>query len=324
MKRTPLWKSLLLSALLPVSFAFSAEPPRPSSPLTGGDPFILRYDGKYYAYGTNHGDGILVYESDDLREWRLCDNGRGGFALHRSDTSASRWFWAPEVYRLGDGFVMYFTRDERISCAKSASPTGPFVEVGGGPMYHAPDNRIDNTLFVDDDGKAYVFFSRFRHAGAQGSEIWGAELDEDRLRLRENTCFFCLRAEARWERVRGRVVEGPFVIKHNGKYYLTYSANDYQSKDYAVGYAVADHPRGPYRRAAKNPILRRPAGWVGAGHHSFFRDADGQLRIVFHVHNSATQVHERRVIIGTVSFEGNRLKIGDDFIQPIVVPRPGK
>ena len=320
-------KRLLTALLTLVLFPFftaSAESTLP--PLTGGDPFILRHDGKYYLYATNHGDGIQVYESDDLREWRLCGNGRGGFALHRSDTSASRWFWAPEVYRAGKGFVMYFTRDERISCARAALPTGPFVEVGGGPMYDAPDNRIDNTLFVDDDGKAYVFFSRFRHRGGQGMEIWGAELDDARLRLREETCFFCLRSDRPWELISGRVTEGPFVLKHGGKYYLTYSANGYLSHDYAVGYAVADHPKGPYRKAAENPILRRPAGWVGSGHHSFFRDADGRLRIVFHVHASAEKIHERRVIIGTARFRGDQLEIGEEFIQPVVLPpeSPGK
>ena len=305
---------LLLSVLSASGSSAAAEPP-----LTGGDPFILPYKGKYYAYATNHDDGILVYESDDLRVWRLCDNGRGGFALHKNDTSATRWFWAPEVYCDGGGFLLYFTREERISCARAASPTGPFAEVGRKPMYDAADKRIDNTLFVDDDGKAYVFFSRFGH-GVHGSEIWGAELDDAHVTLREDTCFFCLKAETPWELVRGRVAEGPFVIKHNGKYYLTYSANDYQSQDYAVGYAVADQPRGPYRKAEENPILRRPSGCAGAGHHSFFRDKEGKLRIVFHVHNSETRIHPRRVLIGTVHFDADRMRIGDDFIQPVTVP----
>ena len=88
---------------------------------------------------------------------------------------------------------------------------------------------------------------------------------------------------------------------------------------FTVGYAVADSPMGPFRKAPENPILRRPADFVGAGHHSFFTDKEGRLRIVFHVHYSKTQIHPRRVIIGSVFFEDGKLKIGQDFIQPIVV-----
>ena len=310
--RKPLLFAALCLAL--AAAAFAAVP----NPLLGGDPFILPHQGKYYLYATNHDLGIQVYESTDLKEWRLCDNGRGGFALHRDDTGAKKWFWAPEVYPNGDGFVMYFTREEHISCARAKSPAGPFVEVNRKPMYDAPDFRIDNTLFVDDDGRAYLFFSRFKKGSPAGMEIWGAELEKDRVTLREATLFRCFGADAPWERICGRVSEGPFMLKHDGKYVLTYSANGYTSHDYAVGYAVADSPKGPFRKATENPILRRPAGFVGSGHHSFFRDHAGALRIVFHVHYSAKQIHPRRVLIGTARFEGGRLLIGADFIEPVV------
>ncbi len=308
-------KQAMLCLLMLVGGLVGAESAR--APLLAGDPFILLTGGKYYCYGTNHDEGILVYESDDLKEWRLCQNGRGGLALHKADTSARKWFWAPEVYPDGKGFAMYFTREERISCARSAKPTGPFVEVDRKPMYDVPECRIDNTRFIDDDGKAYVFFSRIL---PHGMEIWGAELAPDHATLREKTLFRCLGPEKPWELISGHVTEGPFVLKHGGKYYLTYSANGYTSHDYAVGYAVADSPRGPYRKAKENPILRRPPGFVGAGHHSFFRDKEGRLRIVFHVHNSPKQVHPRRVLIGTASFHDGRLVIGGDFLQPVVVP----
>ena len=308
-------RHFFLIILFMTVIAFSGQE---SSPLLAGDPFILLHNGKYYQYGTNHEDGILVYESDDLKEWRLCDNKRHGFALHKSDTSATKWFWAPEVYAFGDKFIMYFTRNEHISCAIAEHPTGPFVEVGKKPMYNAPDFRIDNSLFVDDDGKAYLLFCRFVKGSSNGSEIWMGELENDRVTLREQTIRKCLNANEPWERVQARVSEGPFMLKHNGKYYLTYSANDYQSQDYAIGYAVAETPRGPFQKAKVNPILRRPAGFVGSGHHSFFKDKEGKLRIVFHVHYSTSQIHPRRVIIGTAFFENGKLRIGTDFIQPTV------
>ena len=292
-----------------------------SMPLLAGDPFILFHNGLYYAYGTTHADGILVYVSEDLHAWRLCENGRDGFALRREDTGAEKWFWAPEVYPQGDGFAMYFSRDLHISCARAPHPAGPFVEVGRKPIYDMPNEHwIDDTCFVDDDGQAYIYFSR-RPKGAPGSEIWGAELEDDHATLRDGSLFCCFGPTEEWE-LRSepiRTVEGPFMLKHEGKYYLTYTANHYESHDYAVGYAVSETPRGPFRKTADNPILRRPGEYVGTGHHAFFHDREGRLRIVFHAHFSATQMQPRRVLIGAASFEGDRLTVSGEIFQPVVV-----
>ena len=78
--------------------------------LCGAKPFILLYDGVYYAYGTGAGSGIEVWTSRDLSTWeRAKGNARDGLALHRTDVWGEKWFWAPEVYRLNDKFYMYFT-----------------------------------------------------------------------------------------------------------------------------------------------------------------------------------------------------------------------
>ena len=58
-----------------------------------GDPFILLWEGKYYAYGTYSTDGIAVFVSDDLLSW----SSTTSLALHKDDVWADQWFWAPEV-----------------------------------------------------------------------------------------------------------------------------------------------------------------------------------------------------------------------------------
>ncbi|MBR7128411.1 MAG: family 43 glycosylhydrolase [Lentisphaeria bacterium] len=279
-----------------------------------GDPFILLHNNKYYAYGTNHADGILVYESDDLKNGKLSDNGSNGFAFHKSDSGCEKWFWAPEVYPYGDKFLMYLTCNLRISCAVADSPTGKFVQVNKMPMYaEDKENRIDNSLFIDDDGKAYIYFNRWVQ---NASEVWGAELEKDLVTIKEDTLFHCITPQEKWETIRGRIAEGPFMLKHDGKYYITYSANSYKSPNYAIGYAVADNPKGPFVKAEENPILCQPLNFKGSGHHSFFTDKDGKLRIVFHVHRSNTEINPRYVVIGDVLFENGKMKIGDDFIVP--------
>lgn len=63
-----------------------------------GDPFILLWEGKYYAYGTWSGDGIAVFVSDDLHNWKIPEGIQDGLALNKRDVWGDHWFWAPEVY----------------------------------------------------------------------------------------------------------------------------------------------------------------------------------------------------------------------------------
>lgn len=273
------------------------------------DPFIHYENGKYYAYGTSAPDGFEVYTSDDLKNWQK----HSSHVLKKSDVWGEKWFWAPEIYKVDGDYIMYFTADVHISCAISKSPLGPFVQTEKKPMCEN-ENRIDNTLFIDDDGQGYVFFNRWGQNG--GSEVWGAKLEKDYKTIKEDTLFRVLGAEEPWETVMNNITEGPFMIKHDGKYYMTYTANNYKSQDYAVGYAVADKPEGPFVKAAENPILRRPGNFVGSGHHSFFKDRDGKLRIVFHVHHSEKKIQPRFMVIGEVFFENGKMKIGKEFIIP--------
>ncbi len=84
-------------------------------------------------------------------------------------------------------------------------------------------------------------------------------------------------ADTPWE--GDAITEGPFVVKIGKKYVLTYSGRAFWDPDYAVGYALADKPEGPWRKSASNPILRRFRGLRGTGHHSLFKDKDGKWRI---------------------------------------------
>ena len=118
------------------------------------DPFILYHDGLYYAYGTGAPDGIEVYTSRNLRSWE-----RRGLALHRDDVWGDHWFWAPEVYEANGTWYMYFTAEEHICVATADSPLGPFRQKVKKPMIEG-EKCIDNTLFRDDDGRAWLFFDR--------------------------------------------------------------------------------------------------------------------------------------------------------------------
>ncbi|MDR2682291.1 MAG: family 43 glycosylhydrolase [Dysgonamonadaceae bacterium] len=257
------------------------------------DPFVLYHGNKYYAYGTSDANGIAVYTSDDLKFWTKQPN----LALHKNDSYADRWFWAPEVYYLNGRFYMYYSADEHICVATSDSPLGPFVQDVKQPML--AEKGIDNSLFIDDDGKAYLFFVRF----TDGNAIWMAELESDYKTIKTNTMRLCFAANTSgWEADMGKVNEGPFVIKHDGNYYLTYSANDYRSQNYGVGYAWSRTITGDWVKYSSNPVLRKPNGLFGSGHHCLFRDKDNNLKMAFHAHKSGTDVNPRETYITSVGF----------------------
>lgn len=276
-----------------------------------GDPFIMLWEGKYYAYGTYSDNGIAVFVSDDLLKW----SSTTSLALHKDDVWADRWFWAPEVYHVNGKFYMYYSADEHICVATSSSPLGPFKQEIQKPMIE-DEKCIDNSLFIDDDGKPYLIFDRFN----DGLNIWIAELESNLTEIKPATMKKCINVSQPWEEVWPRVNEGSFIVKRNGVYYMTYSANSYESQFYGVGVATATNITGPWTKYEGNPIFQKPGNLVGVGHSAMFTDKEGKLRIVFHAHNSTAKIHPRHMYISTVSFENKAGKevmaIDKNFIVP--------
>ena len=297
----------LCSFLLPL-FAL-AEGGKSQVPLA--DPYILLEGDTYYAYGTNDADGIRCYTSNDLRVWKY-----EGLALHKNNTTETKWFWAPEVYHVKGKYIMYYSANEHLYAATANSPKGPFVQVGTYQMNDliGDEKCIDSHVFIDTDSTAYIFCVRF----TDGNCIWQAKLSDDFITPIAGTLRKCFAVSQSWENKMGRVNEGPNVIKHGRRYFLTYSGNDYQSQDYAVGYAYTNNiASGNWTKYAQNPILRRWDDLVGTGHHSLFYDKDSVLRIVFHAHNSKETIHPRLMYIGTMQLRSNGLvMLNDPIIRP--------
>ena len=270
------------------------------------DPFILEHDGWYYIYGTHAADGIVVYRSKDLKTWSdRCGNAKNGLALHRDDVWGDRMYWAPEVYRVGDRFLMTYSCQEHICYAESDSPCGPFVQSDKRP-YLPNEKGIDSHIFFEK-GRAYIFWVRFE--GPYG--IWMAELTSDLHALKMETARLIFEPMPdSWEHVQAHVSEGPAITKYKGKYY-------------AVGVAVADRLEGPYERHPDNPILHRFKGYVGTGHHTIMPTPAG-LYMVYHAHYSHQSIHPRQTLISPIRFVRDKqwgkgrytIEVGDELIIP--------
>lgn len=270
------------------------------SSIYQADPTIFLYNGIYYLYGTNGvapDNGIKVYSSANLKTWEAPKTfNNDGYALLKNESFGTAGFWAPQVWHYNNEFYMAYVANEQIAIAKGNSPIGPFSI--NRPIAFDQKN-IDPYVFIDEDNKKYLFHVDI----SNGNKIYVAEMTDDFSAIKPDTRKLCITATEPWEIIKDRVTEGPTVIKHNGLYYLIYSANNFVSPDYAIGYATSNNIYGPWQKYAGNPILsRKNTGQPGSGHGDIFFDKDGNMYYVFHTHNSNTAVSPRRTAIAKASF----------------------
>jgi beta-xylosidase len=233
------------------------------------DPFVLQVGDTYYAYATNgNGKQVQTATSKDLQHWTP-----GPDAL---PTVAKKWAyngatWAPEVMKIGDRYVLYYTTSQKIGRAVASTPLGPFVDDSSGPLVDqlTLGGSIDASPFRDDDGSLYLYWKNDGNSVGKETDIWVQRLAPDGLSLVGEPVQTGEKNDQVWE---GRVVEGPTMWKHDGRYYLFYSGNDYASDAYAVGYATCKGPLGPCADAPGNPILTTKCNAYGPGHNALFGD----------------------------------------------------
>ncbi|WP_027481644.1 glycoside hydrolase family 43 protein [Deinococcus pimensis] len=271
----------------------------PVYPEYFADPFVLRHEGRYYAYGTGgrpilEGRAFEVLRSDDLVTWESV-----GGALELLAHEGAQDYWAPEVAFHDGRFFMYYSagigdKGHQLRVATSDHPEGPFRDEG---VVLTPDDpfTIDASPFRDEDGQWYLYYARDFLDGDRVGTALAVDRLEGMTRLAGEPRTV-LRATADWQIFRrnremyGAVhdwytLEGPFVVKRHGRYWLFYSGGAWEEPNYGVSYAVADHPLGPWREPpSEGPTLLQsiPGRVVGPGHNSLVTGPDGEDYLVYH------------------------------------------
>lgn len=260
-------------------------------PLAVADPFVFRHKGTYYLTGTSGDGGFDYYTSADLVTWEY----KGALFRTSQDHPGTAAFWAPEVKRYNGRYYLSYScyipeRDRMLTClAVSDSPEGPYRELYT-PWFDFGYSAIDAHIFVDDDGTPYLYYSKNYSLDGKCSvgEIYAIRLRDD-LSGPEGDPVFISGASQDWEKVKwevNRCNEGPEVFKHDGRYYMTYSANDTGYEYYGVGISTADTPLGPWKKCKDNPLMTTDLseGISSPGHNSLVYTPDGQLFIIYHRH----------------------------------------
>jgi len=320
-------------------------------PVEFGDPYILKAsDGLYYMIGTGGvNDGFKMYSSADLKDWK--DEGRIYQGNTDESWGIANFWAPELYELDGKFYLLFSAdwrvnptnelENFRIGVAVSDTPTGPYTDLYDRPIFDPGYPVIDGNLWFED-GKVYLYYSRCCYKNPVESEVadwareqglfdeieeswvYGVEMKPDfsgivgepELLLRPPLSMDDQQAE--WEsrsvtsgEVNRRWTEGSYIFKVKDTYYMMYSANFFGGKNYAVGYATANSPMGPFQKADNNPVLEKnveQGGIVtGTGHNMITLAPDGKTKLCVY-HGRTSETGENRVV----------------FIDPMEVTEDGR
>lgn len=282
-------KKLLTSAAVLIFAACSQSPDEViltgTNPIITGqftaDPTARVFEGKIYMYPSHdipsvitHHDGSAwfsmpdyhVFSSEDLASW-----SDHGVILRQEDVPWGKpdayAMWAPDCVQKDGKYYFYFPDAPAagwgfgIGVAVADNPEGPFT-----PQQKPIEGvvGIDPCVMIDDDGKAYIYWSGMGLRGCRLADNM-LELEGEQVRLDEP--------------LPEGFKEGPFAFKHKGKYYLTYP---WVRKDTeALAYAMSDNPLGPFEY--KGIIMKESPTGCWTNHHSLV-EYKGEWYLFYH-HN---------------------------------------
>jgi len=290
------------------------------------DPFVLKAGGRYYAYATNtNSEDTPSLVSRDLVHWTA---GKDVFPV------PPRWLssdiWAPDVYHRPDGkYVLYYAgRDitvghECLGHAVAGSPEGPFIDQSSTPFVcqAALGGDIDPAHFVDSNGRVYLLWKNDGNCCGVTTYLFSQRLSTDGLHLLGRPVKL-LSNDANWE---GDLIEAPTMWKQGGKYYLFFSANNYASFDYAVGYATCAGPQGPCKDGPENPILTSKCRAAGPGGETIITDGKGQTWMLYHAWR-ASAVDDptvgRELWLDRLDWKGGKPVVEGPTCKPEAAPAP--
>ena len=271
---------------------------------SGADPAVVEFRGEYYMFVTR---SMGYWHSQDLQNW--------------SFISPEKWYFegsnAPSAHNYKDS-VLYVTGNPsgHMSMLYTDNPKkGDWKAVPS-----ILNNLQDPHVFIDDDDQAYVFWG-----SSNTFPIRGRKLDKNkRFRPAEeiHELFHLDGEKYGWERfgenhadtVLKGYIEGPWLNKHQGTYYMQYAAPGTQFNVYGDGIYMADNPLGPYEYAPNNPMAYKPGGFSnGAGHGSTVLGPGNQF---WHFGSMSISVNinwERRLAMFPVYFDEDGLMYANTY-----------
>ncbi len=263
------------------------------------DPVITLYKGDYYLFSTNQWG---YWWSSDLYNWNFVSK-----SFLKPHHKVYDDLCAPAVFVLGDTLLVFgSTQEKNFPLWMSTNPKAnqwkevvePF-EVGA----------WDPAFFLDDDGRLYLYWG-----SSNVYPVYGIEIDRKSFKpIGERKEMTKLNHEQYgWQRFGEYLdntfldpfMEGAWMNKYNGKYYLQYGAPGTEFSGYGDGVVVGDHPLGPFTNQPHNPFSYKPGGFArGAGHGNTFQDKWNNWWHVSTIAISVKNNFERRLGVWPAGFD---------------------
>ena len=243
------------------------------------DPTVLNYGGRYYGFATKTRVNITSAVSSDGIHWARSSVN----ALPKLPKWGGGSTWAPSVAYDSNSkkFVMFYAVLDKgkhcISKAVASSPAGPYADTSSAPFLCQPSlgGSNDPDIFIDSNGKAYLYVKNAGDAGHTYDALWAQPLSASFTP--QGSLTRLLKTDQSWQ---GRTIEGPGMVKIGGKYFLFYAGNGWNSSRYAIGYAICNSPTGPCHEGPKNPLIASKGSMLGPGSPAFYTDK-GKQKMVF-------------------------------------------
>ena len=241
---------ILLLAVFAVTQVCNSQNPIIQTMYTA-DPAPMVYNGKVYLYTSHDEDNATwfvmnnwkLYTTEDMDNW----TDHGVVLSYNEFAWAARDAWAAQCIERDGKFYMYVptidktTNSPAIGVAVSDSPYGPFIDPLGKPLAQKGKGDIDPTVFIDDDGQAYLYWGN--------PDLYYMKLNDDMISYKGDIVSVPM-TEASFGKREGNIAErptlyeeAPWLYKRNNLYYLLWAGGPIPEH---LGYSTSKSPTGPW------------------------------------------------------------------------------
>ena len=269
------------------------------------DPAAVFFNGKYYLFAS-HGDGY--WSSEDLANWTFIRVDVPTAEEDPNFTQLNSQFrrYAPATCVVGD--TLYLTHSEGGDILKTTNPDDP----DAWELVRKSYGWMDPCMYYDDPadgGTGYVYlYMGLSHRDPIRVIVLDPEKDMEKVDGPYDCCWpdnanrgYAVPGDTNTDYTKYGVQEGPWMVKYEGKYYLTCAVGGTQYATYSDDCFVSDSPTGPFVYCENSPAIFKATGFVqGAGHGCLFQDENGRW---WKVDTSRIAGFERRLGIYPAIFD---------------------
>lgn len=272
------------------------------------DPTMVVFKGEYWLFASKSGG---YWRSSDMRHWKLI-----------TPVGLPVEYYAPTVVAINGR--LYFAASDSKGIWSTGDPgKGVWTKDAEIPAYGDPD------LFLDDDGRLYMYSGSSNKAPLKVTELdpkhgfkpmrtmpINASRDPEHRGFEIAGDNNDKESKSNWDPSYTTWIEGSWMTKRGGKYYLQYATAGTQYKTYADGVLVGNSPMGPFHSPAYSPLSFKPTGFIaGAGHGSTFQDLEGRWWHITTMAISVRQIFERRLGLFPVRFTPDGQMVEDTYLS---------